>query len=110
MEKPYESVKIINMFLHPVFIVKDGMIVDMNNAAKAMEIQANTPISDIIPDALDEYTNYEGGYLSLNVIVNACKQLATVVRSEIGDIFHLRTADTAAEFRTMALISQQIRK
>lgn len=108
MEKPNESVKMLNMFLHPVFTVKDGVVIDRNNAASMVEI--GTPVSSFMADSLDEYQAYEGGFLSLTVNFNHIEHLATILRSEDLDVFHLISADLSAEFRTMALISQQLRK
>lgn len=110
MEKPNESVKILNMFLHPVFTVKDGIITDCNTTAAAKQIKIGTPISDLIPDSIAEYEGFTCGYLSLSIVLDDIKHLSTVIRSDDVDVFHLISADLSAEFRTMSLIAQQIRK
>ena len=110
MEKPNESVKLLNMFLHPVFTVKDGIITDCNYAAKVKQIPLGESLSAFIPDCMDEYQAYHGGFLSLPVKIEEDIYLATIVRTEDMDVFHLLTSDTTVEFRTMSLISQQIRK
>lgn len=110
MEKPNESVTILNMFPHPVLLVKDGMIASVNDAATAKGFAPDTAISDLLTDALDEYQAYTGGYLSLTVAYKGIDYLATVIRSESGDVFHLGSANLSAEFRTMALIAQLLRQ
>lgn len=110
MEKPTESIKLINMFLHPVFIVKDGIVVDINNAAKRCHLAVNTEVSALISQSLEEYNAFSGGYLSVDISIDGVAQLATVMRSDTGDVFHLYQPNMSAELRTMALISQQLRK
>ena len=110
MERPNESVKILNMFLHPVFSVKDSIIVDTNRAAEDLDIQIGTNVTKFIKENAEEYASYCGGFLSLTINVSGVSQLATILRSEDRDIFHLLTTDLSAEFRTMSLVSQQFRK
>ena len=109
MERPNESLKILNMFTHPVFIVTDGVITEVNHAAEAKGFLAGAPVFDFLDDTLHEYENFKGGYLSLTVKKDGASYLATVVPSENGNAFHLRTSAMGAEFRTMALIAQQLR-
>ena len=110
MEKTTESIKLINMFLHPVFLVRDGAVAEVNDAAKALQIKVDTKVSALIPQALEDYEAFAGGYLSLTVSIGGVEQLATVMRAEDADVFHLLSSNMSAEFRTMALISRQIKK
>lgn len=109
MEKPNESVKILNMFTHPVFLVADGVITEANDAAVAKGFTVATTLSGFLEDTMQEYEAFHGGYLSLTVKKDVLDYLATVVASENGNVFHLRTSAMSAEFRTMALIAQQLR-
>lgn len=109
MEKPNESLTILNMFTHPVFLVADGIIRVANDAAAAKGFAAGVAVCDILQDTLQEYEAFHDGYLSLTVNKDDMRYLATVVPSESGHAFHLRTSTMGAEFRTMALISQQLR-
>lgn len=109
MEKPNESLTILNMFTHPVFLVADGIIAVANEAAAAKGLTAGIAVCDILEDTLQEYEAFNSGYLSLTVNKDDVRCLATVIPSKNGHVFHLRTSAMAAEFRTMALISQQLR-
>lgn len=110
MEKPNESVKILNMFSHPVFLVSDGTITEANDAASTKGFVSGTIVSEFLADCRPEYEAFQGGYLSLRVNKDGFDYLATIVRSENADVFHLRSSSLSAEFRTMALIAQQLRQ
>lgn len=110
MEKPNESVKILNMFTHPVFLVADGVVTEANDAAASKGFAAGTAVSEFLTDNLQEYEAFQGSYLSLTVNKDGLGYLATIVRSDNGDAFHLRSSSLSAQFRTMALIAQQLRQ
>lgn len=110
MEKPNESIKILSLFSHPVFLVKDGIITDMNQAAKQWQISAGTPVTDLIESGKEEFDAYNGGYLSLSVSIMGVARMAVVSRTEMGDLIHLQEEDSPAEFRTMALVAQRLRQ
>lgn len=109
MEKPNESLTILNMFTHPVFLVADGTIAVANEAAAAKGLTAGIAVCDILEDTLQEYEAFNSGYLSLTVKKDDIRYLATVIPSESGHAFHLHSSTMGSEFRTMALISQQLR-
>lgn len=110
MDKPNESMKILNMFMHPVFLVKNGVITDVNHAAQQKAVPLNAAVSDLIPDGQLEYGNFTGGCLSLRVVVADIPYLATVIRSDGADVFHLQGEPISDQARIMALVAQQIRQ
>lgn len=110
MEKSTGAETLLNMFLHPVFGVENGQITAANDAAKARQIPAGVPVADLITNGLEEYEAFEGGYLSINLCVEGVSYLAGITRADGTDIFHLYSDSMEAEFRTMALISQQMRQ
>lgn len=110
MEKPNESIKILSLFSHPVFLVKDGVIADMNQSAKQLQFSLDTQVSDLIETGKEEYRIFNGGYLSLSLSVLGVRRTAVVSRTEMGDLFHLQEDDDPAELRTMSLIAQRLRQ
>lgn len=109
MEKAKDSIRILDLFHHPVFLVKDGIITDMNQAAVHLSIPANTSVSDLIEKGNEGYAVFDGGYLTLSISVAGVPCTTVVVRTELGDMFHLQN-NIDVEFRTMALISQKLRQ
>lgn len=109
MNNPKNSTALLDMFQHPVFRVKDGHILEVNSTAETREIQAGIPIADLLPNNYDVYCGYTGGCLSISVQVGGVEYIATVLRSEDGDIFHLQDLEESPELRIMALAAQQLR-
>ena len=110
MDKPNESIALIDMFSHPVFRVKNGIIEEANHAALQRNIVIGAAVPDLIADDPGAYEFYCGGCLSLRISVDGIQYIATVLRAEAGDIFHLQSEYSRDEFRTMSLISQQLRQ
>lgn len=110
MEKPNESIKILSLFSHPVFLARDGVITDMNQSAKQLQIATGTPVSDLLESGKEEFESYNGGYLTLGLSVLGVPRMAVISRTEVGDLIHLQDVEDATEFRTMALIAQRLRQ
>jgi len=109
MDKPNESIKILNLFHHPVFLVKDGIIADRNHAAAQWQIPLDVSVSEFMDEGNEAYETYTGGYLTLGITLAGIPHMAVVIRTELGDLFHIQEG-IDAEFRTMALISQKLRQ
>ena len=109
MCNPNKTTALLDMFQHPVFLVKDGSVMEVNHAAKAKNIKVNTPIADILPHGNDDYCAYTGGCLSLTVQVDGADYIATVLRTEDGDVFHLQELGDSPDLQVMALAAQQLR-
>lgn len=105
-----ESVAMIEMFAYPVFCVQDGIITDRNHYAEKRQITTGTPIVDLILDGVEEYKHFHDGCLSLNLQICNIRFIATVLHTQDKDVFHLQSEYNCPEFRTMALIAQQLRQ
>lgn len=109
MNKPNESIAMLDMFVHPVFRVKDGMICEVNSQAERHQIKTGTPIAELLDQCENEYAAFTGGCLSLAITVDETTYLATAFHTDDGDIFHLQSTDASPEFRSIALAAQQLR-
>lgn len=109
MCNPNKTTALLDMFQHPVFLVRDSSILDVNRAAASREIKIGTPVTDLLPHSKDEYSNYTGGCLSLTVQVGRVEYIATVLRTDDGDIFHLQGLEESPELQIITLAAQQLR-
>lgn len=109
METKKISDGVLNMFTHPVFQVKDGTILAANQSAKALQIQENTSVLDLITSGQEEYQSFDKGSLSLTLSIGPINLIATVVRAEGNDFFHLISGSNAPDLQALALASQHLR-
>ena len=109
MKKPNDSMAMLDMFTHPAFRVKDGIICEVNSYAAHSRIEAGTPIDALIVNDIDMYAAFGGSCLSLCVNADGVQYIATVYRTETGDIFHLQSTEDSPELRIMTLAAQQLR-
>ena len=109
MGNPNKSSTLLDMFQHPVFRVKDGVVSEVNHTAEALGIKSGAPVDALLPHCLDAYRAYEGGCLSLTVATDCVSFIATVLRTEDGDVFHLRSQEATPELQMMTLAAQQLR-
>lgn len=108
MEQPINTTSIVDMFMHPVFRVKDTVIVEANQLAQQHQIKPGSNVMDLLVTGQQEYAAFRGGFLSLAVSVGGVNYIAGVVRHEDSDLFHLRSNTMTPELRTLALAAQNI--
>lgn len=109
MKKPNESMAMLDMFMHPAFRVKDGIICEVNSYATRCRISAGTSVDTLIAHDNEAYATFAGSCLSLSVCAEEVAYIATVYRTDDGDIFHLQSTEDAPELRIMTLAAQQLR-
>lgn len=109
METNQISNCVLNMFTHPVFQVKDGIILAANQSAQALQIKENTSVFDMISSGLEEYQSFDYGTLSLTLNIGPAKLITTVVRADGCDYFHLIAGNNAPDLQALALASQHLR-
>ena len=109
MESTQNNTNMLSMFPHPVFQVRDGIIIAANAGAKALQIQENTSVFDIIKAGQDEYREFTDGSLSLTVGCGPITTVAAVVRIADSDYFHLLSGKESGDLQALALASQQLR-
>jgi len=108
MEQSQNTTSMVDMFMHPVFRVKDSIIVEANYAALQRQITVSTVINDLLITGQDEYASFTGGYLSVSIMVGGVTYIAGIVRYGDSDLFHLQSEGVTPELRTLALAAQNI--
>lgn len=109
MEVQQHYTELVSMFTHPVFLVKDGIIIAVNKSAQELKFQINTSVFDIIASGQDAYQELTQGSISLTVETGPINTVAAVVRTGELDYFHLNCVGDNTELRALALASQILR-
>ena len=110
MENINDSISMLQMFQHPTFFVKNGIITGVNQYAENMDILQGMQISEFIPEYSDAYETFTDGCLSMTLCINGANCIAVVIRMEDCDIFHLREASADSYLNSVDLIFQQMRQ
>lgn len=107
MEQDNITVSLLELIERPAFCVRDGVIVNANQAACQRLLTPGTPVADLVKDCRDDYQNYSGGSLSLTVTVAGLSCNAQLIRAGGQEIFVLESENS--ELRAIALAAQHLR-
>lgn len=107
MEQDNIIISLLELLERPAFSVRDGIVVQANQAARQKLLTPGIGIADLFVNNYQAYLDFSGGSLSLTVTVadTACK--AQVIRTGDCDIFVLDSENP--ELRAIALAAQQLR-
>lgn len=109
MEEQKDMLEMIEMMTEPSFCVKEGHIILLNRAARQLLIEPGTPIAELLPPDSQEYSQFQGGCLHLNMTVSDQCYSASVRRINDCDIFRLEQDADQLQLRTMALVAMGMR-
>lgn len=109
MEQNTDAMELLDLVIRPAFCVKDGIIIQVNEAAQRRMISPGTEISALLITGKQEYPEFNGGclYLTLSLSGQTCG--ASVLRQKDADIFLLDQETEQAELQAMALAAQELR-
>lgn len=110
MEQLNNSTSMVDMFMYPVFRVKDNIIIEANQPAQQRQISVGSSVTDLLVTGHQEYAAFDGGCLSLSLSAGDITYIAAVIRCEESDLFHLRSEHISPELRTLALAAQNMNK
>ncbi len=108
MEQFNNSTSMVDMFMYPVFRVKDNIIIEANTSAQQRDVTVGTSVTSLLVSGQQEYSEFSGGCLSLSLSTGGITYIASVIRHEDSDLFHLRSEHLSPELRTFALAAQNI--
>lgn len=109
MEQNGSGVDFINLMLQPAFTVKNGVIDQINEAARAYTLNAGDQISDLLVTGSTEYSELVDGCLYLTLSVSGVQCGASVRRMKEFDLFTLEQETEEVELQAMALAAQELR-
>ena len=109
MERMEEIVTMLDQIPEPAFLVQDGTIVQVNSSAARLLIEQGNPVQDLLATGVEEYADFQGGYLALTLKLGSQNSNASVTRIGDRDLFVLNQDADLAELQSMALAAQELR-
>lgn len=101
--------KMLQMLDRPAFLVQDGIITAVNQAASGRMIPVGQRISSLLATGKTEYGTFSDGWMYLSICAGAGSIGACVRRLEDYDLFTLEPEYAAAEYQALALAAQELR-
>lgn len=109
MEEERKISILLEQIPQPGFLVKEGRIWKLNQAAEAMLLAPGTDFVPMIATGAGEYTQFQEGQLCLTLTIGDHPHGAVVSRMADWDLVLLDAQEQEDEFRSMALVSMELR-
>lgn len=93
----------------PAFLLKEGRIFKVNQAAAAMLLAPGMAFPPMICTGAEEYAEFQQGQLCLSLTIGGQTHGAVIRRMEDWELVVLDAREEGAEFRSMALVSMELR-
>lgn len=93
----------------PGFCVRGGHILYANQAARALLLSPGQEIISLLQTGSEEYQQFQNGPLYLSLNIGGQIRNAAITRTEDMDLFLLDPDSDLEDFRSMALISMELR-
>ena len=110
MEKALYPQQLLEFVDQPVFCVKDGTIIQVNDLAAGRMLEPGMSVADILVTGQEQYASFSGGCLFLKVKIADVTGTARITRMDGQDIFILEDTNPEPQLQAMALASQQLRE
>ena len=110
MDQFMDALGLLDLMTHPAFCVKDGSIIKTNPAAAVHGIETGAQLAGLLETGAEEYSEFQGGCLYLNLNINGESLGASVTRVQEYDVFCLEQEADNRELQAMALASRELRK
>ncbi len=110
MERQENLPELLDLMTQPGFCVKESIIVQVNAAARGLQLSTGMEIGPLLLTGAEEYAAFTGGCLSLTLTLSGESRGATVVRTEQGDIFLPDPDAQEGELRALALAARELRE
>lgn len=108
MEQNKDLQTMIGQLDYPAFLVKRGMVMAVNLAAKQRLIETGMSIRDMIVTGFEEYNSFTEGDLYLTLRLGEIPCNCTVTRLEEADLFTVDTSVSNAELQALALAAEHL--
>lgn len=109
MENQKKRTDFLDHIPQPGFLVAENTIQSVNQAAQALLLLPGQCFSSLLHTGCEEYAAFQEGHLCLTLTIGGHEHRATVTRMEDGDLVLLDTDQEADEFRSMGLVSMELR-
>lgn len=101
---------LLDQIPQPGFLVKDDQITNANQAARALLLVAGQAFSPLLSTGSREYADFQEGQLCLTLSHSGHSHSAVISRLEDMDLVLLEDGGISEEFRSMALVSMELRQ
>jgi len=109
MDKINNANPLLDLLEHPAFYVRDGIVVQVNEAARQRNIEIGQTIAQMIDRDLYAYQDFHSGCLYLTTVITGISYGAAVTRMDDCDLF-LLDQPGQPERQALALAAQQLRQ
>ena len=89
MEHTEDIVMMLDQISDPAFLVRDGIITQVNPSAAQLLIDTGSSIQNLLATGVQEYADFQDGYLALTLKLGTQPCNASVTRLENCDLFVL---------------------
>ena len=109
MEQTEDIVVMLDQINDPAFLVKDGIIAQVNPSASRLLINTGDSVADLLNTGVQEYAHFQSGHLALTLNIGTQPHNASVTRLNDLDLFVLSQERDLEELQSMALAAQELR-
>ena len=109
MEERTTITQLLDQNAQPGFLVQNGQILHTNQAAAAMMLMPGQAFCPMVESGLEDYQDLQDGQICLTLLIGSQHHNATVTRMGSCDVVLLDAVQAAEEFRSMALVSMELR-
>lgn len=110
MEEQRKIIALLDQLSQPGFLIREDRILQVNQAAGAMLIAPGDRFSSLLKTGSEDYEAFASGQMSITLTVADQDHSAVITRMEEGDLVLLDPDNATEEFRSMALVSMELRK
>lgn len=110
MEEQKDMSGMLELVMQPAFFVKNGIITQINQAARQLLISPETPIETMLGEHAEEYAAFESGCLWLTLNLSGFPMQACTTRMDGFDLFVIEQATDDAQLQAMALTAMGLRE
>lgn len=104
-----DGTEMLDLMVSPVFCVKDGRIVKLNEAASRLFLREGVEIAQLLESGTEDYAAFSGGMLYVTLCLYGQRWGATVTRVADMDVFTLDQQFDSDELRVLALAARELR-
>lgn len=104
-----DGTEMLDLMVSPVFCVKDGRIVKLNEAASRLFLREGVEIAQLLESGAEDYAAFSGGMLYVTLCLYGQRWGATVTKVAGMDVFTLDQQFDSDELRVLALAARELR-
>ena len=109
MEELKNIIQLLDQIPQPGFLIRDDQIENVNQAAQAMLLVPGQEFSPLLRTGAEDYSVFQDGQLCVTLSIGGIPQNAVITQLEDCRLVLLDSDETPEEFRSMALVSMELR-